>query len=730
MPEAWQELRTPQWKQDQVNSSRLAVHDLKGDVLFFEELLRYARLADAAYLPDEERSIDLGGLDRSGASMAQIALQSAALALILNQNAGGRRFRWRKRFFGGEHRPGRQLIMCRSSAASSANNYVPIFSGKQRNYRECRKRCEIYKLKMELAGRGREVSYDVDEYDDVYSAYVDAKIEKDESDADGERILSFFGKQDGRKGGGKKSKGRPKRPGGNGEKRKRLDDDAEDVNMVENMEKGRPVLEKMGIAVDYGKNRMRWPDRDWHAIKALLVEEVNNVDVQWRRTTSWMKEYEDPSQQDAVGLDAGGLESSKISGTEKETKAKSKHVKFVGACTDENSSIKMRKLTTPMLRKMIRQAEDVVSGRNKMLRMARTCEKGKPVRKIWELFVGEGRTSKFPDKMNGVESRVFSIQNGWNLKDKDCQKKFMELPQREELDEILMEQLIKSRIENHKNVLMFMREVFLEQYQNAREATLAEQSVEVEDLMAAVPVVDKMLAGEEVDERKDMVHAGNEQADAQKTKGHPGHWSSSWSADNKTEKGLLQASIYVPGQDVFHPELPEQDDVDIEELDAECEPEEPGEADARPEVQENMLPGIVVPLLCSHVRWELEDELERQRQVTAGKVVLVVRGTQTLADCLTDCLCDGQSLGSGGLAHRGAAAAAEWLVAEYGEALRFLEERGYEVVLVGHSLGAAVAASCAVQLRSQGGGLRVSGAFASRPLLRWTPAPHWTAKVT
>ncbi|CAJ1409147.1 unnamed protein product, partial [Effrenium voratum] len=95
------------------------------------------------------------------------------------------------------------------------------------------------------------------------------------------------------------------------------------------------------------------------------------------------------------------------------------------------------------------------------------------------------------------------------------------------------------------------------------------------------------------------------------------------------------------------------------------------------------------------------------KSAEAGKVVLVVRGTQTLADCLTDCLCDGQSLGSGGLAHRGAAVAAEWLVREYGEALRFLEERGYEVVLVGHSLGAAVAASCAVQLRSHGGGLSV-----------------------
>ena len=147
-----------------------------------------------------------------------------------------------------------------------------------------------------------------------------------------------------------------------------------------------------------------------------------------------------------------------------------------------------------MLRKMVREAEEVVSSRNKILRMARTCEKGKPIRRIWELFVGEGRTSKFLDKMNGVESRVFSIQNGWNFKDKGCQKKFMELVKREEPDETLMapmcrlwspmqelyacrgewenQQLVKNRTENHDNMLMFVREVYLEQYQNAREATL------------------------------------------------------------------------------------------------------------------------------------------------------------------------------------------------------------------------------------------------------------------
>ena len=124
--------------------------------------------------------------------------------------------------------------------------------------------------------------------------------------------------------------------------------------------------------------------------------------------------------------------------TEKATNAESKKVKFVGVRMDENSSLKTRKLTTPMLRKMIREAEEVVSSRNKILRMARTCEKGKPIRKIWELYVGKGRASKFLDKMNGVESRVFSVQNGWNFEDKGCQKKFMELVKREESDKILM----------------------------------------------------------------------------------------------------------------------------------------------------------------------------------------------------------------------------------------------------------------------------------------------------
>ena len=64
----------------------------------------------------------------------------------------------------------------------------------------------------------------------------------------------------------------------------------------------------------------------------------------------------------------------------------------------------------------------------------------------------------------------------------------------------------------------------------------------------------------------------------------------------------LRARSATQFKDVYHPELPGEEEDDIEELDAEYEPEEPGEAGEQPEVDENMLPGIVVPLIRSHAR--------------------------------------------------------------------------------------------------------------------------------
>lgn len=145
-----------------------------------------------------------------------------------------------------------------------------------------------------------------------------------------------------------------------------------------------------------------------------------------------------------------------------------------------------------MPKKMVRDAEGAVARRNRILREAKTCENGRPVRKVWELFVREGQTSKFLNRAENVTSRVFSIQNGWNFEETECQKKFMGLLKKEEPDETLMapmckiwssmqeltasrsdehrQRLVELRTENHDRVLRLVRKVYLEQYRNAREA--------------------------------------------------------------------------------------------------------------------------------------------------------------------------------------------------------------------------------------------------------------------
>ena len=65
------ELRTEEWKKRQalLRASGMAngiagLTDLEGDVALFQDLLRYAKLADVAYAADEERGLVIG-LERS-----------------------------------------------------------------------------------------------------------------------------------------------------------------------------------------------------------------------------------------------------------------------------------------------------------------------------------------------------------------------------------------------------------------------------------------------------------------------------------------------------------------------------------------------------------------------------------------------------------------------------------------------------------------------------------------
>lgn len=82
------------------------------------------------------------------------------------------------------------------------------------------------------------------------------------------------------------------------------------------------------------------------------------------------------------------------------------------------------------------------------------------------------------------------------------------------------------------------------------------------------------------------------------------------------------------------------------------------------------------------------------------KAYLVLPGTRNIPDIVTDVNAEAESV-PGGLAHRGMVRSAKWLLGEVGPTLELLYTKGYSVVVIGHSLGAAVASLLTVFLRPQ-----------------------------
>ena len=116
------------------------------------------------------------------------------------------------------------------------------------------------------------------------------------------------------------------------------------------------------------------------------------------------------------------------------------------------------------------------------------------------------------------------------------------------------------------------------------------------------------------------------------------------------------------------------------------------------------------------------------RDDAIGDVHLVIRGTASLKDALTDMDCDAEPLFADGpttvfRAHRGMAAAARWIVAETGEVVAMAMETASakhkkkpRLTVLGHSLGAGTAALAAAILKRDIPATRCV-AFATPPCL-------------
>mmetsp|Transcript_22478 Transcript_22478/g.77020 ORF Transcript_22478/g.77020 Transcript_22478/m.77020 type:complete len:850 (+) Transcript_22478:28-2577(+) len=79
---------------------------------------------------------------------------------------------------------------------------------------------------------------------------------------------------------------------------------------------------------------------------------------------------------------------------------------------------------------------------------------------------------------------------------------------------------------------------------------------------------------------------------------------------------------------------------------------------------------------------------------------LILPGTSSVSDFVTDFNAEGEEV-EDGLAHRGMLKSAQWLQKEIGPILLHLHQRGYQVTVVGHSLGAGVGAFFSLLMRPQ-----------------------------
>ena len=157
----------------------------------------------------------------------------------------------------------------------------------------------------------------------------------------------------------------------------------------------------------------------------------------------------------------------------------------------------VKRLHPHKLRKLIAQTEDVVRAMTKELELGRvlTVTDGHVTKRvIWEIFVGEGRTTEALQEYPHVEVEIFSLQTGWNFEMATHRRQLLRRVREEAPDEVLMApmcrlwsplqelnaaqsddyklQLIQDRKENHDTILMMCSAVFKEQQRHGREATL------------------------------------------------------------------------------------------------------------------------------------------------------------------------------------------------------------------------------------------------------------------
>ena len=111
---------------------------------------------------------------------------------------------------------------------------------------------------------------------------------------------------------------------------------------------------------------------------------------------------------------------------------------FGGTEEDDDDDMVTNRLHAHVPRKLVRQAEAVCQAEDQTLKTAKTITSKTKVRVVWEVFTGQGRTTKHLNKYPHVQTEIFSLQTGWDFHLPQHRTRFLQRLRAEKPDEVLM----------------------------------------------------------------------------------------------------------------------------------------------------------------------------------------------------------------------------------------------------------------------------------------------------
>ena len=259
---------------------------------------------------------------------------------------------------------------------------------------------------------------------------------------------------------------------------------------------GRPLLEKLGIAVDHHNKTMRWPDEDWkpiplgpkgeyvlhlaehmHLVKekykvnqtlipedfdehvqldkeVKLIDIVNNRDLEENYhlceygpvpdpNNLQLPSFVDGTPRDEVETEKVRSQKVRISGedeivTNEDVLAVPEDGERSPTKDPKNDEGRWKKLTPQKLRTLTNCARSHVKNVERMMAEAPQSGASRTM-KVWEVFAGKGRVTQIlNERYPQVDATRFSLLDGWDFQDPNVRRRFLAKLRREEPDSLLL----------------------------------------------------------------------------------------------------------------------------------------------------------------------------------------------------------------------------------------------------------------------------------------------------